>query len=221
MLVVDDDEAICDTVQDGLSLSGYRTFRSTDGMDAILRVRRDEPDLVILDVNMPRIDGFEVLRRMRESGFLTPVIFLTARHDRTDTVEGLRLGADDYVSKPFGLEELLLRVAAVLRRTSGPEARTRACGPIRIDDEAHEVKVEGDAIDLSPTEYRLLSYLVDNPNRVLTKEQILDVVWNINFETSTTVVETFISYLRRKLGPQVGLHLKTVRGVGFKLVDKV
>lgn len=221
VLVVDDDEAICDTLEDALHLAGYRTLRATEGNSAIKLIRDEDPDLVVLDVNMPGTDGFEVMRRTRNSGVSTPVIFLTARHDKVDAVNGLRLGADDYVSKPFGLEELLLRVAAVLRRGSQDEPSVRTCGPITIDDDAHEVRVNGDPIELSPTEFRLLSYLMDNPNRVLSKERLLDVVWGITFETSTTVVETFISYLRKKLGPSAASHIKTVRGVGFKVVESV
>lgn len=218
--MADDDEAVCDTIEDALHLAGYLTVRAKDGQMAIDRVRSDRPDLVILDVNMPKLDGFEVLRKMRSLSISTPAILLTARHEREDTVTGLKLGADDYVKKPFGLEELLLRVAAVLRRVNGENDVTLTCGPIALSAARHEVICAGNAIDLSPTEFRLLEYLMENKNRVLTKQQLLDAVWGIDFDSSTTVVETFISYLRKKMSPEIDNMLVTVRGIGFKLVDK-
>jgi len=218
--VADDDEAICDTIEDALHLAGYLTMRARDGQMALDRVRSDRPDLVILDVNMPKLDGFEVLRKMRSLSITTPAILLTARHEREDAVTGLKLGADDYVKKPFGLEELLLRVAAVLRRVNGESDSALMCGSISLSVARHEVLCAGKVIDLSPTEFRLLEYLMENKNRVLTKQQILDAVWGIDFDSSTTVVETFVSYLRKKMTPEIDNMLITVRGIGFKLVDK-
>jgi len=220
ILVADDDEAICDTIEDALHLAGYLTMRARDGQMALDRVRSDRPDLVILDVNMPKLDGFEVLRKMRSLSITTPAILLTARHEREDAVTGLKLGADDYVKKPFGLEELLLRVAAVLRRVNGESDSALVCGTISLSVARHEVVCAGNDIDLSPTEFRLLEYLMENKNRVLTKQQILDAVWGIDFDSSTTVVETFVSYLRKKMSPEIDNMLVTVRGIGFKLVDK-
>ena len=220
ILVADDDEAVCDTVEDALHLAGYLTMRARDGQMALDRIRSDRPDLVILDVNMPKLDGFEVLRKMRSLSITTPAILLTARHEREDAVTGLKLGADDYVKKPFGLEELLLRVAAVLRRVNGESDSALVCGTISLSVARHEVVCAGNAIDLSPTEFRLLEYLMENKNRVLTKQQLLDAVWGIDFDSSTTVVETFISYLRKKMSPEIDNMLVTVRGIGFKLVDK-
>ena len=220
ILVADDDEAVCDTIEDALHLAGYLTMRARDGQMALDRVRSDRPDLVILDVNMPKLDGFEVLRKMRSLSITTPAILLTARHEREDAVTGLKLGADDYVKKPFGLEELLLRVAAVLRRVNGESDSALVCGTISLSVARHEVVCAGNTIDLSPTEFRLLEYLMENKNRVLTKQQILDAVWGIDFDSSTTVVETFISYLRKKMSPEIDNMLVTVRGIGFKLVDK-
>jgi two-component system OmpR family response regulator len=219
VLVVDDDAAICDTIEDGLHLAGYATVRATDGMAALEMVRTSHPQLVILDVNMPRLDGFEVLKRMRDASIDTPVIMLTARHERPDAVRGLSLGADDYVKKPFGLEELLLRVRAVLRRSKAESPKALTCGAIVLDPTAHDVFKNGEPVELSPTEYRLLECFLTNKNRVLTKEQLLRLVWGIDFESETTVVETFVSYLRKKLAPEIKESLKTVRGVGFKLVD--
>ena len=220
ILVADDDEAVCDTIEDALHLAGYLTMRARDGQMALDRVRSDRPDLVILDVNMPKMDGFEVLRKMRSLSITTPAILLTARHEREDAVTGLKLGADDYVKKPFGLEELLLRVAAVLRRVNGESESALTCGSISLSVARHEVMCAGKIIDLSPTEFRLLEYLMENKNRVLTKQQILDAVWGIDFDSSTTVVETFVSYLRKKMSPEIENILVTVRGIGFKLVDK-
>ena len=218
--MADDDEAICDTIEDALHLAGYLTMRAKDGQMALDRVRSDRPDLVILDVNMPKLNGFEVLQKMRALSIATPAILLTARHEREDTVMGLKLGADDYVKKPFGLEELLLRVAAVLRRVNGESETSLICGPIVLSVARHEVLCAGIEIDLSPTEFRLLEYLMENKNRVLTKQQMLDAVWGIDFDSSTTVLETFISYLRKKMSPEIDNMLVTVRGIGFKLVDK-
>ena len=220
ILVADDDEAVCDTIEDALHLAGYLTMRARDGQMALDRVRSDRPDLAILDVNMPKMDGFEVLRKMRSLSITTPAILLTARHEREDAVTGLKLGADDYVKKPFGLEELLLRVAAVLRRVNGESDSALMCGSISLSVARHEVLCAGKVIDLSPTEFRLLEYLMENKNRVLTKQQILDAVWGIDFDSSTTVVETFVSYLRKKMSPEIDNMLITVRGIGFKLVDK-
>jgi two-component system OmpR family response regulator len=220
ILVADDDEAVCDTIEDALHLAGYLTMRARDGQMALDRVRSDRPDLVILDVNMPKMDGFEVLRKMRSLSITTPAILLTARHEREDAVTGLKLGADDYVKKPFGLEELLLRVAAVLRRVNGESDSALMCGSISLSVARHEVLCAGKVIDLSPTEFRLLEYLMENKNRVLTKQQILDAVWGIDFDSSTTVVETFVSYLRKKMTPEIDNMLITVRGIGFKLVDQ-
>lgn len=220
VLVVDDEEAVCDIIVDALHLAGYRTLRASDGASAMTITREQQPDLVILDVNMPRMTGFEVIERMRQAGIMTPTILLTARHSREDTVTGLRLGADDYVKKPFGLEELLLRVAAVLKRTSGAiDEIVLQCGKVEMNLDVHQVTVGDVVIELSATEFRLLRYLMENKNRVLSKQQILDAVWGIDFDSNTTVVETFVSYLRKKLDQQDEKILVTVRGVGFKIVD--
>jgi two-component system OmpR family response regulator len=148
------------------------------------------------------------------------VIFLTARHNREDVVIGLKTGADDYVKKPFGLEELLLRVAAVLRRYAPNDEKTLSCGPITLNIERHEVRCADQEIKLSRTEFKLLEYLLENKNRVLSKQQILDAVWGIDFDSNTSVVETFISYLRKKLAPEIEQMLLTERGIGFKMVDQ-
>ena len=221
VLVVDDEVAVADLLEDALTLGGYQTLRAANGMEALRLVREKSPDLLLLDINMPLMDGFEVLERLRERGNDTPVLFLTARDDRDDELHGLQLGADDYVTKPFGVDELILRVQAVLRRTQRePETvNILAAGPIEIDFQNHQVTLDGKEVNLSPTEFKLLSYLIQNKNRVLTKQQLLSNVWGINYESETTVLDTYISYLRKKIDSQ-GLGLiKTVRGVGFKFKD--
>jgi two-component system OmpR family response regulator len=190
-------------------------------MEALRLVREKSPDLLLLDINMPLMNGFEVLERLRGRGNDTPVLFLTARDDRDDELHGLKLGADDYVTKPFGVDELILRVQAVLRRTQKePETvNILAAGPIEIDFQNHQVTLDDKEVNLSPTEFKLLSYLIQNKNRVLTKQQLLSNVWGINYESETTVLDTYISYLRKKVDSQ-GLGLiKTVRGVGFQFKD--
>lgn len=218
ILVADDDEAICDTVEDALHLAGYTTIRARHGQEALDQIRKQRPDLAILDVNMPKINGFELVQKMRTLGIDTPIIFLTARHNREDVVSGLKIGADDYVKKPFGIEELLLRVSVILRRLAPHENQTLICGPISLDISKHEVFCGSRIVKLSPTEFRLLEYFLENQNRVLTKQQVLDAVWGIDFESNTSVVETFVSYLRRKLSPEIDELLLTERGIGFKLV---
>lgn len=218
ILVADDDEAICDTVEDALHLARYTTIRARNGQEALDQIRKQRPDLAILDINMPKLNGFELVQKMRTLGIDTPVIFLTARHNREDVVSGLKIGADDYVKKPFGIEELLLRVSVILRRLAPHESQTLICGPISLDISKHEVFCGSRIVKLSPTEFRLLEYFLENQNRVLTKQQVLDAVWGIDFESNTSVVETFVSYLRRKLSPEIDELLLTERGIGFKLV---
>jgi len=218
ILVADDDEAIRDTVEDALHLAGYTTISARNGQDSLDQIRKQRPDLAILDVNMPKLNGFDLVQKLRSLGIDTPVIFLTARHNREDVVSGLKIGADDYVKKPFGIEELLLRVSVILRRLAPHENQTLICGPISLDISKHEVFCGSRIVKLSPTEFRLLEYFLENQNRVLTKQQVLDAVWGIDFESNTSVVETFVSYLRRKLSPEIDEMLLTERGIGFKLV---
>jgi two-component system OmpR family response regulator len=219
LLVVDDEHFLRDAVAASLRFLGFDVATAQTGADA-LRLARDRPfDLVVLDVMLPDTDGFEVVRRLRRDGCHVPVIFLTARDTQADKVAGLTLGGDDYMTKPFGLEELAARIRSVLRRTR----RGDAAGPlltfddIELDQDSYEVRRAGQQIDLSPTEFRLLRYLMLNPGRVLTRAQILDHVWDYDFGGSGTVVATYIGYLRRKLaahGPEV---IHTQRGVGYRL----
>jgi two-component system OmpR family response regulator len=169
---------------------------------------------------MPKLNGYELVEKLRSNGDNTPVIFLTARNQRPDISMGFALGADDYVAKPFGLEELLLRTAAILRRTAPIEApKVLRCGPIYLDTENHLVSIHDEEIPLSPTEFRLLSYLMEHKNKVLTKNSILDSVWGMGFLETAGVLDTFISYLRKKLHRDGFEGIVTVRGVGYKIVD--
>jgi two-component system OmpR family response regulator len=220
VFVVDDEQGVRDLICDALSIAGFDTMAAKDGESALVALRGAKPDLLILDVNMPFLNGFELLAQIRDKGNLTPALMLSARGDRSDVVQGLRLGADDYVTKPFGLEELLLRVNAILRRTQLLDAEsTVSCGPVTLDGSQHEVYLHETLVELSPTEFRLLEYLMMNQNRVVSKSQILDEVWGIDFESNTSIVDTYISYLRRKLHRDGFEGITTVRGVGYRILD--
>ena len=219
LLVVDDEQFLRDAVAASLRFLGYSVATAETGSDALRQLRVKPFDLVVLDVMLPDTDGFEVVRRLRRDGSRVPVIFLTARDTQADKVAGLTLGGDDYMTKPFGLEELAARIRTVLRRTrpapgSGP---VLTFADIELDQDSYEVRRAGHLIDLSPTEFRLLRYLMLNPGRVLTRAQILDHVWDYDFGGSGTVVATYIGYLRRKLaryGPEV---IRTQRSIGYRL----
>jgi len=222
ILVADDDEAVCDTIEDALHLAGYLTMRARDGQMALDRVRSDRPDLVILDVNMPKMDGFALLEKVRADGLTTPVIMLSARGQKVDINQGLRLGADDYMTKPFGLEELSLRINAILKRTNKTAAEMTVIkfGPIEMNLDLYQVQFNEEVIDFSPTEFRLLEKLISNNGKVLSKESLMSSVWGIDYESESTVVDTYISYLRRKLHRDGFEGIKTVRGVGFQITNK-
>lgn len=198
---------------------GYTVSAAVDGRDALTMVAAERPDLVVLDVMMPELDGFEVCRRMRSDGDRTPVLFLTARGDTADKVRGLTLGGDDYLEKPFSLDELVARAEAVLRR-AGADPRNESvfrCADLILDDQAHRVHRGETEISLSPTEYNLLRYLLVNQDRVLSKAQILDHVWNYDFGGDGGVVETYIGYLRRKVDDVEPKLIHTIRGVGYTI----
>lgn len=221
ILIVDDEAGVRELLKDALKLAGFETLTANDGMSALTALRSFTPDIMIIDINMPLMDGFELVERLRKNGNEVPVLMLSARADRVDVTRGLTLGADDYVVKPFGLEELVLRLKAILRRSHINAATSAAisCGPISIDDGKHVVTFNGEIIDLSPTEYRLLQVLIENKNRVLSKTLLLDDVWGITFESESTVVDTYISYLRKKLHRDGFEGIKTIRGVGFVIQE--
>jgi two-component system OmpR family response regulator len=219
ILIIDDEAGVRELLADALKLAGFETLTAADAMIALTMLRTTKPDLLVVDINMPLMDGFEFIERIRSNGDQTPALMLSARADRADVTRGLTLGADDYVTKPFGLEELVLRIRAILRRAqfSDSSSASLTCGPIALDEASHQVTFNGEAVDLSPTEFRLLHVLLESKGRVLTKSVLLDEVWGINFETETTVVDTYISYLRKKLHRDGFEGIRTVRGVGFQL----
>lgn len=222
VLVVDDDSSVRELVCDALMLAGYQTQSAQDGLVALSIQKKNPSDLIVSDVNMPKLDGYQLAQKLRDLGDATPIIFLTARSDKPDISRGFRVGADDYIPKPFGIEELVLRVGAVLRRVQPKDKSTEkiSIGPISIDPETIQVMVAGSQVMLSPTEYRLLITLVENRNRVLSRQFLLDAVWDMGFADSATVVDTYISYLRKKLHTPDYEGIKTVRGFGFQIMDK-
>ena len=221
LLVVDDEPNIRELLAASLRFAGFEVATASDGQQAVQKVSNDRPDLLVLDVMMPGVDGLTVVRRLREQRIDTPVLFLTARDSAEDKVAGLTVGGDDYVTKPFSLEEVVARVHAILRRTDAGGA-AQASGKLsfadlELDEDSHEVRKAGQPVALSPTEFKLLRYVLLNPGRVLSKAQILDHVWNYDFGGEANVVESYVSYLRRKLDNAEPRLLHTVRGVGYVL----
>ena len=216
ILVVDDEESLSELVSSALRFAGYTVKTESNGFDALRNVKAATPDLIVLDVNMPEMDGFEVCRRIRRDGVQVPVIFLTARDDMDDLRTGFRQGGDDYLTKPFSLEELGLRIEALLRRAGGTTESSRmTVGDLVIDDDAHQVLHGTHEVQLSPTEFRLLRFLALNRGRVMSKGQIVEYVWEYDFDGNYGIVETYISYVRKKLGDTNGSLIQTVRGVGY------
>jgi two-component system, OmpR family, response regulator len=222
VLVVDDEEHITELVAMGLRYNDFAVERAGSGREALEAIDRRRPDLVVLDVMLPDLDGFDVIRRLRRTegaGTRVPIIFLTARDSTQDKVEGLRLGGDDYVTKPFSIEELIERVKAVLRRATGtgPGERKLSYADLELDEDTRDVWRGGKLIELTPTEYKLLHYLLANARRVLTRDQILENVWDYTFAGNASVLETYISYLRQKVDAVDPPLIHTVRGVGYTL----
>jgi len=222
VLVVDDEPGVRDLLSDALRIAGYDAETASNGNEAFEVLRRRRADLCIVDINMPTMNGFEFLRKLREHDTSTPVLLLSARDSNEDVAQGLRFGADDYVRKPFSLEELLLRVQAILRRSNhdGVEDLLFECGSLTMNVDRHQVHLDDELIDLSATEFRLLEVLMERKNRLVSREQLLREVWNIDFDSETSVLDTYVSYLRRKVHKGEFAPLTTVRGVGFKLVDE-
>jgi two-component system, OmpR family, response regulator len=220
VLIVDDQEYIRDLVTSSLRLAGFAARAVADGLQALAALERDPPDLVILDVRLPGMDGFEVCRRLRADGNDVPVIFLTARSTSEDRLSGFTKGGDDYITKPFSLEELVARVRAVLRR-SLPAGRggggRLSYADLVLDEETMRVSRAGKPIRLSPTEFKLLRYLLLNAERVLSKGQILNHVWQYDFDGNSGVVENYVSYLRKKIDIVEPPLIQTIRGFGYVL----
>jgi two-component system OmpR family response regulator len=220
VLVVEDDDPIQQLVATALRFTGYRVTTASTGGEAMAEIRNGAFDLLLLDVNLPDIDGFTICSRVRAGGGQTPVIFLTARDELDDLRAGFTGGGDDYITKPFSLEELLLRVQAVLRRGRAAAAAATSrltCGDLTLDEDAMRVWRGESEIALSPTEFRLLRYLMLNRDRVVSRQQILDHVWDYDFAGDPNAVETYISYLRRKLDDRDARLIHTVRGFGYSL----
>jgi len=222
LLVVDDEPNIVELLSVSLRFAGFEVATAMTGRDAVAQARAFRPDLVLLDVMLPDVDGFDVLRRLRGEGTRVPVLFLTARDATEDKITGLTLGGDDYVTKPFSLEEVIARIRAVLRRAqeqggAGAASAKVTFADIELDDDTHEVWKAGTPIALSPTEFKLLRYLLNNAGRVLSKVQILDHVWHYDFGGDGSVVESYISYLRKKVDTTEPRLIHTLRGVGYVL----
>jgi two-component system OmpR family response regulator len=218
ILVVDDEENIRFLVTTALSLAGMDTVTATTGFEALDQIYRERPDLIVLDVMIPGLDGFAILRRLRDQGNHVPIVFLTARDQSADRVRGLSEGGDDYIVKPFDVAELVARVQLRMKRADQQAANRRLrCADLEMDTDLHQVYRGGEEIYLSPTEYKLLHYLMTNVGRVLNRNQILEHVWSYDIDVDPSVVDTYISYLRKKVdrtGPKL---IHTVRGVGFTL----
>lgn len=223
LLLVDDEDNLRSMLDAALRHHGFDVHPVADGRQALAEIATVVPDLIVLDVMMPDLDGFEVCRRLRNDGVKAPVLFLTAKDGTEDKVRGLTLGGDDYLVKPFSLEELVARIQAVLRRTGsgGPTDSVHSCADLVLDDDdAHRVTRGGVDVSLSPTEFNLLRYLLVNQGRVLSKAQILDHVWNFDFGGDGGIVETYIGYLRRKMDTGEHKLIHTIRGVGYTLRDE-
>ncbi len=219
VLVVDDEANIVEVISMALRYQGFEVETAGTGREAVAAVARFKPHLMVLDVMLPDMEGFEVAERLGAQRAGVPIIFLTARDSTEDKVRGLTGGGDDYVTKPFSLEELVARVRTILRRTgqAAPDSGRLVFQDLELDEESHEVIRAGEQIDLTATEYRLLRYLMLNPRRVMTRAQILDHVWDYDFGGDGRVLETYISYLRKKLDAHGPPLIRTVRGVGYAL----
>jgi two-component system, OmpR family, response regulator len=221
ILVVDDEASITELVAMALRYEGFDPDVAHNGFEALTKANAFRPSLIVLDVMMPDIDGFEVARRLRAERSSVPILFLTARDGAQDKVRGLTIGGDDYVTKPFSVEELVARIRAILRRTEGAHATDAArltFADLELDEDTHEVLRGGRPVELTPTEFKLLHYFMLNPRRVLSKAQIMDRVWDYDFGGRANVVETYVSYLRKKIDTDdLPPLVHTVRGVGYSL----
>jgi two-component system OmpR family response regulator len=219
ILVVDDEPNIVDVISMALRFQGFEVASAANGRDAVAAVAEFRPHLLLLDIMLPDMEGFDVARRLGGERADLPIIFLTARDATEDKVRGLTSGGDDYVTKPFSLEELVARIRTILRRSgvAGADSSRLTFADLELDEDTHEVSRAGRSIELTATEYRLLRYLMLNPRRVLTRAQLLDHVWNYDFGGDARVLETYISYLRKKVDVEDPPLIHTVRGVGYSL----
>ncbi len=221
VLIVDDEPNIRELLSEALVLNGFTVSTASNGRAALDGVARDRPDIVVLDAMLPDLDGYSVARRLREAGHSPLVLFLTAKDAVSDRIAGLTAGGDDYVTKPFSLEEVVLRLRAILRRIRPPQEEAddgvMRYADLELDEEAHTVRRGGRPIHLSPTEFALLRYLMINAERVVSKAQILERVWDFNFDGNARIVESYISYLRRKIDADGPPLIHTLRGVGYRL----
>jgi two-component system OmpR family response regulator len=222
LLVVDDEPTLRELLSATLRFVGFRVTSAATGAEAVAAAVAEPPDLVLLDVMLPDMDGFEVVRRLRQqrrpgARGPVPVLFLTARADAADKITGLSLGGDDYVTKPFDLPELVARIRAILRRTGGSADGMLTVGDLELDPDGHQVTLDGEPVRLSPTEFKLLHYLMQNTGKVVSKAQILDRVWQYDFGGDPSIVDTYISYLRRKIDSAEPKLIHTIHGVGYVL----
>jgi two-component system OmpR family response regulator len=218
VLIVEDTESVRELLTKQLKFAGFEVGAVANGTDAVLVAEKSKPDIIVLDVMLPDHDGFTVVKKLRSMNLDVPVLFLSAKDEPENKVMGLTVGGDDYMTKPFSIDELTARIHAILRRSQkdDAEASMLEVGEILIDQDAHEVFVNGTPIDLSPTEYKLLRFLMNNANRVMSKAQILDHVWEYDFNGEMGIVESYVSYLRKKIDPLSKNELiQTKRGVGY------
>lgn len=222
LLIVDDETNIIELLTAGLQFHGFEVHAASDGTQALTMAKELRPDAIVTDVMMPGLDGFALVRALRADGYRMPAIFLTARDAVEDRVAGLTLGGDDYLTKPFSLAELIARIRVALRHSAArpvvePADAVLRYADLELDERAHEVRKAGRMVELSPTEFRLLAYLLENAERVVTKAQVLDNVWNYDFGGDAGVVESYVSYLRKKLDQSDPKLIHTVRGFGYVL----
>ena len=218
VLVVDDEPNIRDLLSTSLKFNGFAVYAVGNGNDAVVAAEKGKPDIILLDVMLPDMSGFAVTKKLRSMDIDIPVLFLPARDETEDKITGLTVGGDDYLTKPFSLDEIIARINAILRRTQKVDVQESVLevGEITMNEDAHEVFVKGELVDFSPTEYKLLRFLMSNANRVLTKSQILDHVWEYDFGGEMGIVESYVSYLRKKLDPLTAEPvIVTKRGVGY------
>ena len=214
VLLVEDEPKLADVLERGLRGAGYSVDTAVNGTDALWMACEWDYDAMVLDIQIPAPDGIEVARRLRELGRWAPILFLTVRDDVVDRVSGLDAGGDDYMTKPFAFDELFARLRALIRRTPGPRPAVLASGSIELDPAAHEVRLDGELLELSPKEFSLLEYLMSRAGEAVSRSEILDHVWDFGYDGTSNVVDVYIGYLRSKLGTD---RIETIRGVGYRI----